>query len=56
MKKKLAVLLITATALLSMSACGGRAYYAPGPGAYWVRGHYERGPLGGEHWVPGHWR
>jgi hypothetical protein len=22
----------------------------------WVRGHYDHGPRGGRHWVPGHYR
>ena len=59
MKKKLAMLLMTAAALVSLSACSGRAYYVSGPPyphAYWVPGHYETGPYGGHHYVPGHWR
>jgi|HubBroStandDraft_4_1064222.scaffolds.fasta_scaffold459753_2 hypothetical protein len=59
MRKKLAILAMTAAAFLSLAACGGRTYYvtpAPAPGAYWVPGHYTTGPYGGQQWVPGHWR
>ena len=57
MKKKLAILLMTAATFLPLAACGGRAYYVrPVPGAYWVPGHWETGPYGGHHWVPGHYR
>jgi len=57
MKKKLAILLVTTAAFMSLSACARRAYVAgpPAPGAYWVRGHYVSGPYG-QRWVPGHWR
>jgi len=59
MKRKLGLLLLTATMLISLAACGGRTYYVsppPAPGAHWVPGHYDYGPYGGRHWVPGHWR
>jgi hypothetical protein len=57
MRKKLAILIMTATAFLSLAACA-RPYYAgpPAPGAYWVPGHYVTGPYGGQHFVPGHWQ
>jgi hypothetical protein len=59
MKKKMALVLLAAASFFSLAACGGRPYYVntpPGPGAYWVPGHYVTGPYGGEHWVPGHWQ
>jgi hypothetical protein len=57
MRKKLAIVIMTATAFLSLAACA-RPYYAgpPAPGAYWVPGHYVTGPYGGQHFVPGHWQ
>lgn len=59
MKKNLGILLMTATAFLSLSACAERAYYVsgpPAPHAYWVPGHWVTGAYGGQYWVPGHWR
>lgn len=59
MKKKLAILFMTAVTFLSLAACGGRTYYVsppPAPGAYWVPGHWVTGPYGRQQWVAGHWR
>jgi hypothetical protein len=58
MKNTVAILIMTAAAFLSLTACGRRPYYAgppPAPGAYWVPGHWQAGPYG-QHWVSGHWR
>jgi hypothetical protein len=58
MKKKISMLLLVA-GLAALTGCAGRAYYVsgpPAPHAYWVPGHYEVGPYGGQHWVAGHWR
>jgi hypothetical protein len=55
MKTKLTMLLMTAVAFLSLTACAGRGYYysgPPAPGAYWVPGHYGYGG----NWIPGHYR
>jgi hypothetical protein len=58
MKKKIGILLLSASALLSLAACGTRTYYVspPAPGSYWVPGHYDTGPYGGQHWIPGHYQ
>lgn len=59
MKNRLMVILMTAAAFVSLTACASRVYYVGGPPAphgYWVPGHYDVGPYGGQHWVPGHYR
>ena len=51
MKKiKYLLILVAMASGLNMSSCVVRAH----SGVY-VRGHYEVGPYGGRHWVPGHY-
>jgi len=48
--KKIKYLILLIAMAASFSSCVVRVHNGP-----WVRGHYEYGPEGGRHWVPGHY-